>query len=132
MQQDRGEHGERGDVEDPRAVVNPAGEDQHAEGDRCDALRAEPRHEGLPDGPYPRACQRDPDGDRAGEEECAEHDGDRCPAVSEQAMEGQQRAEDGEDRELDDLDQLTGALREVATDGPGGGRRSRSPRRTRR
>ena len=58
-------------------------------------------------------------------------DPDGGPAVGEQAVERQQRAEHGEDPELDDLDDLLGAARRSTRAGPAGGRRSRSPRRTR-
>ena len=60
-----------------------------------------------------RAGQRDPDGDRPRDQQRDDDDRHGGPAVGEEPVERQQRAEDDEDAELDDLDDVLGALLEV-------------------
>ena len=56
--------------------------------------------------------ERDPDRDRPREQQRERDDPDGRPAVAEQAVERQQRAEHDEDAELDDLDDVVRALLE--------------------
>ena len=79
-----------------------------------------------------RAGQRDPDGDGPRDEQRDGDDRHGGPAVAEEAVERQQRAEHDEHAELDDLDEVVGARRERAGAGRGGGCRARSRTRTRR
>ena len=103
------EHAQRGEVEDPLApriasastssenviVATPLGPNQ-----AMNACTSRGR---------PRADQRDPDRDRPRDQQRDGDDRDRRPAVAEQPVERQQRAEHDEHAELDDLDDVVGA-----------------------
>ena len=68
--------------------------------------------------------QREPDRDRSRDEQREGDDRHRRPAVAEQPVERQQRAEDDEDPELDDLDDVVGPVLERARAGRGAGCRA--------
>ena len=59
------------------------------------------------------AGQRDPDRHRPRHQQRDDDERDRRPAVAEQPVGGQQRAEHDEDPELDDLDDVVGAVLEA-------------------
>ena len=100
------------------------GEHEQRERHRRHALRPEPGHERRPVGGAPRAEQRQPDRHRPRDSSVTSDDRDRRPAVAEQPVERQQRAEHDEHAELDDLDDVLGARLERRRAGPGAGCRA--------
>ena len=88
------------------------GEDEQRERHRRHALGAEPGHEPRPVGRRARADQREPTATGRATSSVDGDDRHRRPAVAEQAVERQQRAEDDEHAELDDLHDVVRALLE--------------------
>ena len=75
-------------------------------------LGPKPGHEALGRGVDAGSDQRQEDRHRPGQQERDGHNRDCPQAVAQEAAEGEQRAEDDEDPELDDLDDVVRALLE--------------------